>query len=45
MNALLNYFDYGKPVVIQLPPEALNAREIPSGTPSSRSTSTGTIQN
>jgi|WetSurMetagenome_2_1015567.scaffolds.fasta_scaffold12285_1 hypothetical protein len=40
MDALLNYYDYQKPVVIQLPSEALNAREMPSGTPSSSSTST-----
>ncbi len=28
MNATLTYYDYGKAVVIQLPPEALEAREI-----------------
>ena len=28
MNATLTYYDYGKPVVIQLPPEALEAKEI-----------------
>jgi hypothetical protein len=33
MSALLDYYDYGKPVVIQLPPEALNAQEMSPGTP------------
>lgn len=29
MSVSLDYHDYGKPVTIQLPPEALNATEIP----------------
>jgi hypothetical protein len=29
MNATLTYYDYGKPVTIQLPPQALNAKELP----------------
>jgi len=27
MNVTLTFYDYGKPVIIQLPPEALNAKE------------------
>jgi hypothetical protein len=45
MNAIMNYYDHGKPVVIQLPPEALNAREMSLGTQSSHSEPTMTIQN
>lgn len=34
MSALLDYYDYGKPVVIQLPPEATNTQEMSLGKPS-----------
>ena len=31
VNEQVKYYDYGKPITIQLPPEAQNAEEMPSG--------------